>query len=331
MSVIDTKKLLSGDIRSLAKAITLIESLRSEDQVEAQKLLEKILPHAGKSMRLGITGIPGVGKSTFIENFGLYLISQGHKVAVLAIDPSSPISGGSILGDKTRMEILSQNDKAFIRPTPTSGFLGGVAQKTRETILLCEAAGFDYILIETVGVGQSEYEVADMVDFFLVLMLPNAGDELQGIKKGILELADAVIINKADGDILPQAIQTLAQYTSALELMRHDPHWKTAVLECSAIEKKNLDKIYEMIKLYQSSTTQSGYFTEKRLMQNEHWFEKLIWELIKERLNQDDKNLILKNQLKDNVEKGQSIPLVAAKKYVETIFKNTTKDSSIKF
>ena len=330
MSVIDIKKLLSGDIRSLAKAITLIESQKSDDQVDAQKLLEQILPYSGKSMRLGITGIPGVGKSTFIENFGLHLISEGHKVAVLAIDPSSPISGGSILGDKTRMEILSQNDKAFIRPTPTSGFLGGVAQKTRETILLCEAAGFDYILIETVGVGQSEYEVADMVDFFLVLMLPNAGDELQGIKKGILELADAVIINKADGDILPQAIQTLAQYTSALELMRHDPHWKTVVLECSALEKKNLDKIYDMTKQYQNSTTLSGYFAQKRLMQNENWFEKLIWELIKEKLNQDKKNLQLKAQMKNNVEQGLSTPLVAAKKYVTSIFKNNAEDSSTK-
>ena len=234
---IDFKKFISGDRRSLAKAITLIESSRPEDNTQAQHFLEKILPHTGKSLRVGITGVPGVGKSTFIESFGLFLINKGFKVAVLAIDPSSPISGGSILGDKTRMEQLSQNENAFIRPSPSLGFLGGVAQKTRETILLCEAADFDYVLVETVGVGQSEYEVADMVDFFMVLMLPNAGDELQGIKKGILELADCVVINKADGDILPQAERTLAQYTSAMELMKHDPHWKAQVLKCSALEK----------------------------------------------------------------------------------------------
>lgn len=320
MSVIDSKKILNGEIRSLAKAITLIESLKNEDHLEAQKLLEKILPYTGKSMRLGISGVPGVGKSTFIENFGLHLISQGHKVAVLAIDPSSPISGGSILGDKTRMENLSQSEKAFIRPTPTSGFLGGVAQKTREAILLCEAAGFDYILIETVGVGQSEFEVADMVDFFLVLMLPNAGDELQGIKKGILELADAVIINKADGEMLPQAMQTLAQYTSALELMRHSPHWKTPVLNCSALEKKNLDSIYEMINQYKTTTTTTGYFLQKRLVQNEDWFENLIWELIKVKLDQDKENVLLKLQLKEEVKKGKMLPFFAARHYIEKLF-----------
>lgn len=320
MSPVDTKKLLSGDIRNLAKAITLVESSKSDDHTSAQKLLEEILPHTGKSIRLGITGVPGVGKSTFIESFGMYLISQGHKVAVLAIDPSSPISGGSILGDKTRMEILSQNDKAFIRPTPTSGFLGGVAGKTRESILLCEAAGFDYIIVETVGVGQSEFEVADMVDFFLVLMLPNAGDELQGIKKGILELADAVIINKADGDILPQAMQTLAQYTSAIELMRHDPHWKTPVLHCSALEKKNLDTIYSMIKKYKDDTTLSGYFSEKRLAQNEEWFEKIVWDLIKEKLSQNKIAEKLKGELKSDIKSGKRLPLIAAQEYLNQIF-----------
>ncbi|MBY0414516.1 MAG: methylmalonyl Co-A mutase-associated GTPase MeaB, partial [Bdellovibrionales bacterium] len=196
--MIDVKKLLGGDRRTLAKAITLVESSRPEDNLLAHELIEKVLPHTGKSLRIGITGVPGVGKSTFIESFGSLLITNKHKVAVLAIDPSSPISGGSILGDKTRMETLSQNENAFIRPSPSLGHLGGVGQKTREAILLCEAAGFDYVLVETVGVGQSEFDVADMVDFFMVLLLPNAGDELQGIKKGILELADSVIINKAD-------------------------------------------------------------------------------------------------------------------------------------
>jgi LAO/AO transport system kinase len=314
-------KLILGDRRSLAKAITLVESSRPEDQIAAQKLLEKVLPYAGKSIRIGITGVPGVGKSTFIENFGTYLIDQGHKVAVLAIDPSSPISGGSILGDKTRMENLSQNQNAFIRPTPSLGFLGGVAQKTRETTLLCEAAGFDYVLVETVGVGQSEFEVADMVDFFLVLMLPNAGDELQGIKKGILELADAVIINKSDGDSLNQAMQTLAQYNSAMELMRHDPHWKARVLQCSALEKKNLDTIYQMIEEYKTTATASGYFLEKRLSQNEEWFKHLIWELINNKLKINPQLEQTKEKLKEDVLKGSALPLVAAQEYVDLVFK----------
>ncbi|MBC7538071.1 MAG: methylmalonyl Co-A mutase-associated GTPase MeaB [Bacteriovorax sp.] len=320
--MIELQKLLKGDRRSLAKAITLVESSRSEDSVEAQKLLEKILPNTGKSIRLGITGVPGVGKSTFIENFGLYLINNGHKVAVLAIDPSSPISGGSILGDKTRMENLSQNEKAFIRPSPSLGFLGGVAQKTRETILLCEAAGFDYVLIETVGVGQSEFEVADMVDFFLVLMLPNAGDELQGIKKGILELADAVIINKADGDILPQANLTLAQYSSAMELMRHNPHWKARVLSCSALLKKNLDTIYSMIEEYKETTAVSGYFEKKRLAQNQEWFKKLINELIEQKILQNKDLIKSRHEIESKVVKGEILPLKAAQEYLNLILKS---------
>lgn len=320
LASIDINKLLKGERRSLAKAITLVESSLSTDQSNAQKLLQEILPHTGNSIRLGITGVPGVGKSTFIENFGLMLINSGHKVAVLAIDPSSPISGGSILGDKTRMENLSQNENAFIRPTPSLGFLGGVAQKTRESILLCEAAGFNYILVETVGVGQSEYEVADMVDFFLVLMLPNAGDELQGIKKGILELADAVVINKSDGNILPQATQTFAQYSSAMELMRHDPHWKARVLQCSALENKNLDTIYKMILEYQKVTVESGFFKEKRLAQNEEWFKKLILELINNKLNQNSELKTAKRKLEEDVNKGTVLPLAAAQEYVDLIF-----------
>ena len=319
---IDLNKFISGDRRSLAKAITLIESSRPSDNIEAQLFLEKILPHSGKSIRLGITGVPGVGKSTFIESYGLYLINKGYKIAVLAIDPSSPISGGSILGDKTRMEQLSQNANAFIRPSPSLGFLGGVAQKTRETILLCEAAGFDYILIETVGVGQSEYEVADMVDFFMVLMLPNAGDELQGIKKGILELADCVVINKADGEIMPQADRTLAQYTSAMELMRHDPHWKAQVLKCSALLKTNIDQIYQMIEHYRKASIESGYFSEKRLLQNKDWFKNLILELINLKLKQNNKLEQVKTKLLNQVEKDEKLPLVAATEYVNSIFKD---------
>lgn len=319
--MIELQKLLSGDRRSLAKAITLIESSRSEDSIDAQKLLEKILPHAGKSIRLGITGVPGVGKSTFIENFGLYLINQGHKVAVLAIDPSSPLSGGSILGDKTRMENLSQNDKAFIRPSPSLGFLGGVAQKTRESILLCEAAGFDYVLVETVGVGQSEFEVADMVDFFLILMLPNAGDELQGIKKGILELADAIVINKADGDTQAKADQSLAQYSSAMNIMRQHQHWNARVLTCSALLKKNLDIIYDMIEEYKNLTKKSGYFEKKRLSQNQEWFKKLVNELIEQTILQNNDLKSSRAQIEAKVVNGEILPLKAAQEYLNLIFK----------
>lgn len=318
---IDIKKLIAGERRTLAKAITLVESSKLEDHEAAQKLLEAVLPQAGKSIRIGITGVPGVGKSTFIESFGLHLISLGHKVAVLAIDPSSPVTGGSILGDKTRMEGLSQKDEAFIRPSPSKGFLGGVAQKTRESILLFEAAGFDVILVETVGVGQSEYEVADMVDFFLVLMLPNAGDELQGIKKGILELADAVVINKADGDSLNQAIRTHAQYTSAMELMRHNPDWKTQVMTCSALEKKNIDSIHQMIWDFSSKMKASGEFTKRRLEQNRDWFKKLTNELFEQVILQNKSLKLERENIEEAVSKGELLPLKAAQSYIQKIFK----------
>lgn len=319
---IDVEKLKEGDRRTLAKAITLIESTLENDVIDAQKLLEKVLPLSGKSMRVGITGVPGVGKSTFIETYGLKLIEKGHKVAVLAIDPSSPLSGGSILGDKTRMERLSQEENAFIRPSPSSGFLGGVAQKTRESILLCEAAGFDYILVETVGVGQSEFEAADMVDFFAVLMLPNAGDELQGIKKGILELADSIIINKADGEFLKKAMNAQAQYTSALEIVRSNPHWKTQVLHCSSIEKKNFDQIYEMVQSYQKTAKNNGYFEEKRNTQNKEWFKKLINELFNQRLKQNAQFVKARHELETAVSGGKTLPLSAAQKYIDLIFKS---------
>src|SRR5210317_848327 len=219
MSEFDLDNLLSGNRRALAKAITLVESKLTAHREQAQGILEQVLPDTGNSIRIGITGVPGVGKSTFIEAFGLYLISQGKRVAVLAVDPSSPIAGGSILGDKTRMEMLSREQAAFIRPSPSEGALGGVAQKTRESMLLCEAAGYDVILVETVGVGQSEYQVAGMVDFFMLMLLPGGGDELQGIKKGIVELAHALVINKADGDALGTAQNTRTQYASALGIL----------------------------------------------------------------------------------------------------------------
>ena len=221
--------ILTGDRRALAKAITLVESQRPQDVETAQRLLKRVLPHTGNSIRIGITGVPGVGKSTFIEAFGQHVIEQGHRLAVLAVDPSSPVAGGSILGDKTRMEALSREEAAFIRPSPAGRALGGVAFKTRESLLLCEAAGFDIILVETVGVGQSEHQVAGMVDFFLLLMLPGGGDELQGIKKGILELADAIVVNKADGSSESLARTTQQHYRSAMSLLRHDDFWEPKV------------------------------------------------------------------------------------------------------
>lgn len=311
---IDIDKLLHQDRRVLAKAITLTESTLPQDQKEAQELLQKILPHTGKSFRLGITGVPGVGKSTFIENFGLYLLSQGHKLAVLAIDPSSPRSGGSILGDKTRMEKLSQENNAFIRPSPSSGTLGGVAQATRESILLCEAAGFDFIIVETVGVGQSEFEVSDMVDFFLVLMLPNAGDELQGIKKGILELADALVINKADGDQITLATQAMAQYQSALHLTTSPTNWNPKVMTCSALKGTNLEHIYEMINDYRKIPN------DKRLSQNKKWFLRLIQNQIQQHLDQDKILLDKKLELEKNIQSEKTLPLNAAHEYINLVF-----------
>ncbi|MDB6062274.1 MAG: ATPase/protein kinase [Verrucomicrobiaceae bacterium] len=287
MADINLDLLRQGNRRALAKAITLVESKLDSDRQKAQEVLEALLPFTGNSMRVGITGIPGVGKSTFIETFGLYLISLGKKVAVLAVDPSSPIAGGSILGDKTRMEELSRRDEAFIRPSPSEGTLGGVAQHTRETMLLCEAAGYDVILVETVGVGQSEYEVAGMVDFFMVLMLPNAGDELQGIKRGIMELADALVINKADGESLNLALRTRSHYQSALNLLRHTSFWTAQVMTCSAQEKKNIEAVWGMISDYQVEARKNGWLLEKRTRQSKEWMHKLIHEMLLLRLRQN--------------------------------------------
>jgi LAO/AO transport system kinase len=287
MSTIDLDKLKQGQRRALAKAITLIESKLDQDREQAQTILNQLLPATGKSIRIGITGVPGVGKSTFIEALGLHLIKQNKKVAVLAVDPSSPIRGGSILGDKTRMEMLSREANAFIRPSPSEGALGGVAQKTRETMLLCEAAGYDVILIETVGVGQSEYQVAAMVDFFLVLMLPNAGDELQGIKRGIMELADALVINKHDGQNILLAERTKGHYQSALHLMQQNKTWTPQVKTCSAIESKGIQSVWEMILEYQLNCTESGEFETKRATQKSQWLETLIQEMLAMKLKRN--------------------------------------------
>jgi LAO/AO transport system kinase len=319
--MIDINNLIKGDRRTLAKAITLLESTKDSDRITAQTLLDQAVPYSGKSFRLGITGVPGVGKSSFIETFGQYLIQQGHKVAVLAVDPSSPINGGSIMGDKTRMEKLSQETNAFIRPSPTSGSLGGVASKTREAIVLCEAAGYDFILIETVGVGQSEYEVHSMVDFFAILMLPNAGDELQGIKRGILELADLIIVNKADGQTANLAKAAVQQYTGAVELLTSISLWKPKVVSTSSVEKIGIDTVYNLIKEYRTTPAIAGSFKTKRAEQNKDWFQKLIHELIDLKMNSKQEYKKKKQELENEVVSEKKFALSAAQEYVDQIFK----------
>ncbi|BFM16357.1 methylmalonyl Co-A mutase-associated GTPase MeaB [Maricurvus nonylphenolicus] len=319
MSSINLDLLRQGNRRALAKAITLVESKLDKHREQAQDILEQVLPDTGKSIRIGISGIPGVGKSTFIEAFGLELIKRGKKVAVLAVDPSSPVRGGSILGDKTRMEELSREDNAFIRPSPSEGTLGGVAQKTRETMLLCESAGYDVILVETVGVGQSEYEVAAMVDFFLVLMIPNAGDELQGIKRGIMELADALVINKADGESINLARRTKQHYQNAFHLSKHGSFWNPRVETCSALEKERIGDIWEMICEYQQLAIDNQAFYEKRSRQNSEWMNKLIHELLELRLNQSPEVQARLPGLQSSVINNTCTPFSAAKQIVDLL------------
>ncbi len=273
----------SGNIAALGQAITLVESHLPEHQTVAQKVIELCQPYANNSIRIGITGVPGAGKSTFIEAFGGLFTSAGHKLAVLAIDPSSERSKGSILGDKTRMETLSVDPNAFIRPSPSAGSLGGVARKTRESIVLCEAAGFDVIFIETVGVGQSETAVHSMTDFFLLLMLAGAGDELQGIKRGIMEMSDMLIINKADGNNVDKATMAKAQYQSALRLFPiSESGWSPVVLTCSALEKKGLNKIREQIEMFLAHTKENGYFEQHRREQARYWMFETINESLQD-------------------------------------------------
>ena len=317
MSNIDLQQLLNGERRSLAKAITLVESKLDSHRDQAQTILEQVLPHTGNSMRIGITGVPGVGKSTFIEAFGLYLIEQGKRVAVLAVDPSSPLAGGSILGDKTRMEELSRRENAFIRPSPAEGTLGGVAQKTRESMLLCEAAGYDVVLVETVGVGQSEYQVAGMVDFFMVLMLPGGGDELQGIKKGIMELADALVINKADGDSEKLATLTQRQYISAMNLLRHNSFWTPQILTCSALNNINIDKIWGMLIDYYFQALENQSFQQKRAQQNRDWMHQLVNEMLLMTLSQNADIKQMLPALEQAVESQDMTPYAAARKIMK--------------
>lgn len=267
----------AGDRRAMARAITKLESTRDEDYAVGQAILEEMIGEAGDAIRVGITGPPGVGKSTFIEALGLYLVEQGKRVAVLAVDPSSPVTGGSILGDKTRMERLTVKPEAFIRPSPSGGSLGGVAHRTREAMLLCEAAGYDVILIETVGIGQSEVTVASMVDFFLVLLLPSGGDELQGIKKGVIELADALVVNKADGPMEQTALRTRVDYASALDLIRSsNEDWRPVALAASALNEEGIAAVWNTILEHHALCVGNGGFEQRRRDQAKDWMWKLV-------------------------------------------------------
>ncbi|MCR9251560.1 MAG: methylmalonyl Co-A mutase-associated GTPase MeaB [bacterium] len=313
--------IVSNNRTILSQAITLIESKRKEDTIIANDLLSKITQLESNSLRIGITGVPGVGKSTFIDTFGKFLTSKGKKVAVLSIDPSSQRTKGSILGDKTRMAQLSTDELAFIRPSPSGSTLGGVANKTRESLLLCEAAGYDVIIVETVGVGQSEVAAKNMVDFFLLLMLAGGGDELQGIKRGIMETADAIAINKADGDFVKAAKKAKVDYQNALHLFPpNENSWQPTVTTCSAVEKMGIDKIWETIESFERLVKGNGYFSKNRIDQNVHWFHELLNTRVLEKLltNQKAKEQI---QLKiENIEKGIEDPSTAVSEILDIIF-----------
>ncbi len=307
--------LLAGERRALARAITLIESSHPDDQRTAEALLGLILPATGKAIRLGISGTPGVGKSSFIERFGGFITNQGLQVAVLAIDPSSQLSGGSILGDKTRMETLARDPHAFIRPSPSSGSLGGVARRTREAMLLAEAAGFDVVLIETVGVGQSETTVASMVDMFLLLLAPGGGDDLQGIKRGIMELADLVIVNKADGDLLKPAHLAQADYRAALHLMRpRHAAWRPQVLLASALLNQGIDGVWQAIQDYRTTLQADGSLARQRANQARGWLRRELQDGLWDWLRGDAAVAAALPALETDVGEGRLTPAAAARR-----------------
>nr|WP_306265665.1 methylmalonyl Co-A mutase-associated GTPase MeaB [Pararhizobium sp. IMCC3301] len=312
--------ILDGDRMVLARAITLVESKRRDHRKSARALLDRLAGKTGDAIRVGITGVPGVGKSTTIEALGNRLTSAGHRVAVLTVDPSSSRTGGSILGDKTRMHTLAANPDAFIRPSPAAGTLGGVAARTRESMLLCEAAGFDVILVETVGIGQSETSVADMVDFFLVLMLPGAGDDLQGLKKGVLEIADIIAVNKADGEGRMAAERAAADYRSALHILSpRSPTWSPPVLTFSGLKDTGVDALWDQVLLFQSRMTASGEWQQRREQQRVGW----MWSMFDTRLRtalQDRPELqALSHQLEVAVRSGQLQPGSAADRLFEAL------------
>jgi LAO/AO transport system kinase len=315
-----TKDLRAGGRAALARAITLVESRRADHQASARDLVQALLPETGNAIRVGITGSPGVGKSTTIDVLGMYLIEQGHKVAVLAVDPSSARTGGSILGDKTRMARLSASDQAYIRPSPSSGTLGGVAAKTREAMLLCEAAGFDVILVETVGIGQSETAVCDMTDFFLALMLPGAGDELQGIKKGLVELADMIAINKADGDNLKRAQHAAADYRSALHILTpRSQHWHPPVETYSALTGDGIAKLWQKILDHRTAMRASGDFAARRREQQVKWMWSMLEQRMLARLRADASTRAKVKKIESDVADGRLTPAVAAEQIMELL------------
>jgi LAO/AO transport system kinase len=313
--------ILSGNRTILSKAITLVESSLEQHQRIAQEVIEKCIPASGKSIRIGITGIPGVGKSTFIETLGSYLTSNGHRLAVLAIDPSSKRTKGSILGDKTRMEKLANNPLAFIRPSPSAGSLGGVAQKTKEIIILCEAAGYDIIIVETVGVGQSETAVHSMVDFFLLLMLAGAGDELQGIKRGIMEMADAIIINKADGDNLTKALAARQEYQNAIHLFPPaESGWTPQTDVCSSVSGTGIDNVWNIIDRYIQFVKESGFFEVNRRNQNRNHFYSMLQENLISRFYGRKEIADKIQSLEKEIGSGQISPFAAAQHLLDNYF-----------
>lgn len=314
--------ILKGDISILGQAVTLVESTLPEHYALSQEVIEKCLPYASRSSRIGITGVPGAGKSTFIEALGMHLVNKGSKLAVLAIDPSSERSKGSILGDKTRMEELSVSDKAFIRPSPSAGSLGGVARKTRETVVLCEAAGFDKIIIETVGVGQSETAVHSMVDFFLLIQLAGTGDELQGIKRGIMEMADGIIINKAEGANLEKAKLAQCQFQNALHLFpAHESGWVPKVLTCSAFHKIGIEEVWQMMEEYIAFTKKNGYFDVKRKLQSKYWMYETIDEVLRNHFYKNPEIEAQLSEMEIKISNDEISSFIAASKLLDSYFK----------
>jgi len=311
------ERVRSGDRRALARAITLIESRRADHQEQAEALLERLLPATGKAIRIGITGTPGAGKSTFIEAFGQHVIGEGSRIAVLAIDPSSRRSGGSILGDKTRMQQLAQSPSAFIRPSPAGESLGGVARRTREASLACEAAGHDVVLIETMGVGQSETAVADMVDCFVLLLAPAGGDELQGIKRGIVEQADLVLINKADGDLLPAANLARADYEGALHLLRPaNAAWTPEVLTCSALHGEGIERVWDAVRRYHDALEAAGELAARRARQTRSWLWGEVQAGLVDALRGDAETRSMLDRMEADVSEGRRLPSHAARELV---------------
>ncbi|HEY5720631.1 MAG TPA: methylmalonyl Co-A mutase-associated GTPase MeaB [Gammaproteobacteria bacterium] len=315
--------LLGGDRRALARAITLVESTRADHRAAAAALLQRLAPHAGNALRLGISGVPGVGKSTFIEALGNHVIDAGHRVAVLTVDPSSAISGGSILGDKTRMETLARRREAYIRPSPSGNTLGGIARRTREAMLLCEAAGFDVVIVETVGVGQSETRVAEMTDMFVLLLLPGGGDELQGIKRGIMELADLVLVNKADGDLQAAAGRAAAEYRSALQLLHpRSAQWKVAVRTCSARSGAGIAEAWQGMLAYRDTLRASGEFESRRAAQARAWLWSEVNESLVHALQGDPEVRRRIPELEAAVNDGRLPPTLAARELLDLFLKS---------